>query len=72
MLPEIVPFQDLQELSDYRKPMYVRKWLDNLKVPYAVSRNGLPRVHRLALANALGVKAVEPASNEPDFDKWEG
>jgi len=64
---------ELAALSEYRTAAGQRRWLERNHIPYVASRNGRPRVHRQALARAMGSgdPPVEHDSGrrgaEPDF-----
>lgn len=68
---EIYSLDELRELSDRKQLKKIVAWLDSNNIPYISTPSGIPRVHRTALANRMGV-SVEPkteSGTSPDMSK---
>ena len=73
-MDEILPFDDLRELSGFKSLKRISQWLKEAGVPFLTDRYGRPRVNRYALRKAMGGSlpgedAPTAHSQEPD---WSG
>ncbi len=55
---EIVPFDELANVSGYRRPCNIRGWLDANRIRYLQNASGRPIVARSTFMQALGVKPI--------------
>lgn len=55
---------ELQEMTGYKRPTAMRRWLAENAFEYAVAADGYPRVLREAVVNRLGAR-------DHSADEWE-
>lgn len=66
---EILTKNELTDLTGYKSNARIAKWLKSNRVPYMLSGEGTPKVHREALAFLMGVPIDKPKDEiELDFN----
>lgn len=56
----ILTHAELSELSGYRRPAAVRRWLERQRIPFIVGGDGWPRVAEKTIMERLGFKQSTP------------
>lgn len=67
-MKEILSKHELTTITGYTSKKYVAQWLKNHNVPFMISREGSPKVHREALAYSMGVPSTEKPSDNIELD----
>lgn len=68
----LVPFDELQELTDRKKPGEVIDWLQSHGWRFTVSAAGRPKVDRREWDRHMLVGVSEPARIGPDLEWFRG
>jgi hypothetical protein len=71
---EILSNNELVYISGFKSTKSILKWLKRNHIPYLISGNGKPLVHRAALAYVMGVPLDDKPNNQIaiDFSNLEG
>ena len=68
---DVYSLDDLRELSDLKQVKKIVEWLSITGIPYISTPSGIPRVHKVALANRMGapIKSANEPNMTPDMSK---